>query len=350
MDARAWHRACTTPTPPEPQHLTAASWERLSSSRRAAHIADLGRWLHTIHLDTEQAATATRRMTEIVDENTQTPPGAKLIAAVTGVNTVGKSTVVRRWAADRYRDSITGADTTEFGVPVWQPQPYLEADLCPVVWVNLQSAVMVKGLNSQILDFFGLPARGVAHRLSTVAVQALARHGTQILVIDDTQLLRTNWKGSQDVLDHIKYLNTELGEFDATLVLVGTGLADSAITADPQITGRLELTELVPLDITTESAQHAWQRVLHRLETLVLPHLPRAQAGVLTTEFAGPIWKRCQGYLGDTSRLIRTATLDAVKDGTLAITARHLSAVRLSDRAHHGEQQITRRRRTADRP
>ena len=76
---------------------------------------------------------------------------------------------------------IVGAPKGPAELPTWNPQPTIDADLCPVVWVNLQSGSMVKGFNSQVLDFFRLSASGAAHQTSTAAVRALARHGVRTL-------------------------------------------------------------------------------------------------------------------------------------------------------------------------
>ncbi|MCF8572137.1 TniB family NTP-binding protein [Gordonia sp. HY002] len=309
-------------------------------------IGVLRRWLNALYIETAETRVVADRLNEIVDENAETGPGAKGIASVAGANTLGKSTAVRRWAMQKYvewtADSPTGPDE----LPTWNPQPTIDADLCPVVWLNLQSGAMVKGFNSQVLDFFRLPASGAAHQTSTAAVRALARHGARALVIDDFHLLRTNWKGGREVLDHVKYMNTELGEFNASLILVGTDLRTSPMMSDAQIVGRLQPMDLAPYGIETSAEQHAWQQLMYRLEGHLLPHLPRASEGLFTSQLAGPIWKRTQGYVGDATRLLRIATLAAITDGTYTICADHLKDVRLSDRAHTAEAEIDRRRRS----
>lgn len=345
MDSYTWHATCTRPDPPEPAHHTAASWGRMTSQKRARTIAALRQWMNGLYVETAETRAVADRLTEIVEENSETGPGAKVIASVTGANTLGKSTAVRRWATQKYMEWTSDVPICPGQLPTWNPQPRIDADLCPVVWLNLQSAAMVKGFNSQILDFFGLPATGAAHRMSTLAVRALARHGARVVVIDDVHLLRTNWKGGREVLDHVKYMNTELGEFNASLILVGTDLKSSAIMDDAQIAGRLQPMDLIPYGIGTSEEQHAWQRLLHRLEGHLLPHLPRAREGLFTSQLAGPVWKRCQGYVGDATRLLRSATLAAIADGTHTITPIHLKEVRLSDRAHAAEVEIDRRRR-----
>jgi len=81
----------------------------------------------------------------------------------------------------------------------------------------------------------------------------------------------------------------------------------------------------------------AWQRFLRDAETILLPYLPATPAGALSQEFAAYIWKRTQGYLGDTATLLTDATLHAVAHGT-ALTRADLAAVRLSERAEAAEK------------
>ena len=141
-------------------------------------------------------------------------------------------------------------------------------------------------------------------------------------------------------------MNTELGEFNASLILVGTDLESSEAMSDAQLIGRLQPMSFSPYGIETSEEQHAWQQLLYGLEGYLLPHLPRASEGLLTSQLAGPIWKRSQGYVGDATRLLRIATLAAIADGTHTITPEHLKEVRLSKRAHAAEAEIDLRRRS----
>lgn len=346
MDSLAWHLACTKPELPEPPRYTSDGWDKMTSDNRKRAVDALRQWMNGLYVETAETRAVADRLTEIVRENSETGPGAKAIASVTGASTLGKSTAVRRWATRKYVEWIVDAPKGPAELPTWNPQPTIDADLCPVVWVNLQSGSMVKGFNSQVLDFFRLSASGAAHQTSTAAVRALARHGVRTLLIDDFHLLRTNWKGGREVLDHVKYMNTELGEFNASLILVGTDLESSEAMSDAQLIGRLQPMSFSPYEIETPEQQHAWQQLLYGLEGYLLPHLPRASEGLLTSQLAGPIWKRSQGYVGDATRLLRIATLAAITDGTHTINPEHLKEVRLSKRAHAAEAEIDRRRRS----
>lgn len=227
---------------------------------------------------------------------------------------------------------------------MWAPEPGIEADLCPVVWVNLHSSARIKEFDAQFLEFFGLPGEGVARNLSNRMIRAAARHGVKVLVVDDAHLLKTNWKGGRDVLDHVKHVNTELGEQGASIVLVGANLAGGEIVTDPQIAGRLRLVSLPTYELGTSAERTRWQRLLADVEDKILPHLPEGKPGMLEADLAGMVWKRTQGYIGDLARLVAEATINANSDGTHSINARHIAAVPLSVRAESGEEDLNRQK------
>jgi nitroreductase len=84
---------------------------------------------------------------------------------------------------------------------------------------------------------------------------------------------------------------------------------------------------------------------------VLLPYFDCAPAGVFSRQHAGYIWRRTQGYVGDTALLLTEALLAAFDDGSDTITTAHLDAVPLSaradgrrSRAPHGRPQPSRRR------
>lgn len=347
MDSQIWHDFCTRPACPEPNPLTLAQWERLSGAARADHTAQLRQWLRQIYLQTGELAGIAQVISDVVDANSESPSGAKDIAVVTGKNAVGKSTLIKGWARQRYNDWTAHAARDARGRPIWNPDVKTEADLCPVVWINLHSSARIKEFDSQILEFFGLPGEGVIRNLSNRVVRAAERHRVRVLVIDDAHLLKTNWKGGRDVLDHVKHINTELGEIGATLVLVGANLEGGDLVEDPQIAGRLKLIAFPQYEIDGLEEQRAWQRIVRDIEELLLPHLPGGRPGMLFTELAGELWFRTQGYLGDLTKLLCEATLAAINDRTHAIRAEHLETVILSSRAETEYRKPPRQARTA---
>lgn len=345
MDAYQWHRQCLESEPREPARRTKQQWTRLCDRELEECRGELRRWIRTLNIDTPEFEGIETTLTAVVDANSETPPGAKQLVAVTGPNALGKSTLVKRWARNRYRNWIPSEVAEQDSLPVWTPSPDVEADLCPVVWVNLHSSARIKEFDAQFLEFFGLPGEGVARSLSTRVIRAAARHGVKVLVVDDAHLLKTNWKGGRDVLDHVKHINTELGEQGASIVLVGANLSGGDIVTDPQIAGRLRLITLPTYGLDTSADRTRWQQLLADVEDKVLPHLPDGRPGMLESELAGTLWKRTQGYVGDLARLIAEATINANADGTHSISSGHIAAVPLSARAESGEEYLNRQKR-----
>ena len=147
-----------------------------------------------------------------------------------------------------------------------------EADLCPVAWIDLPAGAKIKDVDVKILEFYGLPGEGLIRHLSERAIRAAARHRTRALIVDDAHLLKTDWKGGRDVLDHVKHINTELGEIGATLLLVGADLDGGDLVTDPQITGRLKLQETFPHYGTDNIEQmRTWQTIVRRLDQISAP-------------------------------------------------------------------------------
>ena len=75
-------------------------------------------------------------------------------------------------------------------------------------------------------------------------------------------------------------------------------------------------------------------------EGVLLPYFDCAPAGVFSRQHAGHIWRRTQGYVGDTALLLTQALLAAFDDGSDTITTAHLDDVALSARAAAGEAEL----------
>jgi hypothetical protein len=305
----------------------------LSQANRRARAAQLKKWLAQFYIDTAELGTITQALSDVVDRNGDTPPGAKNIALITGHFLAGKSTLTKRWARDRYIEWTSNSSRDARGRPVWYPNPNAEYDECPVVWINLKSGSQKTDFDSQLLKFFGLPDMNPTRMMTDAAIEAARRHKVRVLVVDDVNLMKTDLKKGREVLTHIKHVNTELGENHSSIVLVGADLAGGDLVSDPQIAGRLKSRIFPRYNTDNDDGKRSWQRILRDIEARLLPHLPAGKDGMLYTRLAGELWYRTQGYLGDLNELITTATLDAVNDGAYRIVRRHLDAVVLSDRA-----------------
>ena len=331
MDAEHWHTWCTTPQVEEPPALTAQQWRRLASAEHESHVESIRKWLLQIYVETEELAAVGRRLAAIVDDNACTPPGAKTIVAVTGPYLIGKSTFMMRWGRDQYTRWIRDAEVDVRGRPIIHLNEHCEADLYPILWTDLPDRARNSTVDRETLHFCGLPPGVNNDAISISANDAVTRHRTRVMVLDDVHFLWLQWSGGRQVLDHIKHINTSLGQDNATLILVGANLEDTELVHDPQIAGRLELFRIAPYDEVDDVAQQlAWQRAVKQIEDLVLPHLPAGKPGMLYTQLAGELWYRSGGYLGYMAKLVVQATLAATRDGTHRILRKHVDAIELS--------------------
>jgi hypothetical protein len=334
MDAQLWHEFCMAQPPAEPCPVMVRQWKAMTDQQRAVHIDYLTEWLQSLFLPTDDVNAIYDKITEVVRINRLTPPGAKCLPALSGPNYAGKSTMMMRWARERYLSLIADAEVDDYGRPIMRPDPGCEVDLNPIVWVDLDAASQIKDIAAAILSVFNLSAAGVKRDMLTAAMGAVRRHGTRIVIIDDVHLLKTNWKSGRDVLDHIKHLNTRLGQIGVSLVLIGADLETRDLVDDPQIAARLRLYRFGPYEINDlDTDRVGWQVIVRDFEKLLLPHLPRSQPNELHTKLAAELYYRTQGYLGDLKALLCEATIAATIDGTHRILPRHLNNVELSKRA-----------------
>lgn len=332
MDAYLWHQQARAEAVEAPSVHTVAEIRAMSTSARESYVGARRRWLRSLRFDTAAARWARRTLTDLVEDNRHSPPGAKDVIAVSASFAVGKSTLVRAWAQEIYRQTI--GDRIRYDeLPTWRKAPGVVADEIPVVWFDLGAASKVRAFNMQLLQYFGYPLGGAIHDLTARIPQAIDAHRVRLVIVDDTNLLNLRHKDARDVLDHLKHVNTVLGQRDASMVLVGADLDQSPIYKDPQIAGRLRTVNLRPHVIDTPQEVASWQKILEDVERIVLPHLPAGRPGLLAGQHAPRIWRRTQGYLGDLARLITEAAHLAALDDSWTIKVAHLEQVQLSKRA-----------------
>lgn len=339
MDAHIWH-AKARATLPRPDPVDLDLLASLPAECHQGYLEPVLRWVGSLYLDVGAATTVAADMDAVIDTNSYSPPGAKTLIGLTAPNTAGKSTLVHRWAYSRYRGWLTETELACDDLPEWAPNRDMRADRIPVVWINLQSGAGRKEFNAQFLDFCGYQGEGVLRATSERVATAIARHDVRLVIVDDVHLLRTQHKDGQTVLDHLKFINTILGEHHATLAMVGANLRGGDLLADPQIAGRLRLTDFPTFPIDTSADKLAWQGLLKTAETQLAPYLPHAEPGFLASR-AGLVWRRTQGYLGDLGDLLRQATHRAIRSNTWTITTDDLTTIALSERARAAEANLT---------
>ena len=338
MDARLWHQQATTPPRPLPTPISVETFDTMTEAAQDAYWQELTTALAGLVLPSPLAQRAADQLSKLMDRNRLRPPGAKAIGSVSASFAVGKSTFVKDWAQAAYRELLGPACADPR--PTWNPEPGLTADWIPQVYITLRAASKIRDVLASLLLTMGYPSEGLVRVTTTRVIHAFRQHGVRLLIIDDSHFLDVSNKDSRDMLDFLKYLNTELGELGGTMILVGADLHESPLYLDPQINSRLERLTLSAYPLATEDDRRTWQRFLKDAETVLLPYFDCAPAGIFSRQHAGYIWRRTQGYVGDTALLLTEALLAAFDDGSETITTAHLDAVPLSARAMAGEAEL----------
>jgi hypothetical protein len=344
MKSHTWHRQAFAAPIAQPEPLS-EHLESTPTDRTTFRLALEGH-LRSQFFEFGQTLQVQARLEYALKANSDAPPGSKTILCLDGMNTLGKSTLSKRWGMRKYVEWVGQASPDR--LPRWNPLGRVDADFVPVVYATLQSTSAIKELNAQLLTFMGYGTEGVARATTTRVVEAFEKHGARLVILDDLHFLRDRSAWARQVLDYLKFLNSELGELGGTLFLIGAELDQTSLYTDPQIAGRLRVFRLVPFGIGTAEQRAEWQRFLCQAEDAVLPYLPNARDGILSRTHAAYIWRRTQGFMRDVTELIREATLQAATDGTGVITREHLDAVALSVRAQSAEAELISGRRVVD--
>lgn len=340
MDALNWHRQMMRDAPPLPEPLTRAALRALNDPASNEYATRVRTALRGQVLPSPIHDQLAQQLTATLESVMLEPLGARTILSLSAPFATGKSTLVKTWAQALHRKWVpAGAVPDE--LPRWHPKPGHEATAVPISYVTLLANSTGVELYAQQLAFAGwAPGRSVREVVQQ-AILALRSHGTRLVIIDDAHFLRTTSKSGRATLDAIKHLNTELGELGGALMLVGAELTSGDVLDDAQIRGRLAPHAFEPYEIDTDDGRRAWQSFLKRCEAVLLPYLPHNAPGDLATKHSTFLWVRTQGVIGDAARLLVEATAQSLRERK-ALDRQTLAGIRLSQRAHDGEQALRR--------
>lgn len=336
VDAHDWHRQATATPPPWPDPVSFADYDKMPRQAQTDYFRRLAAAMNAEILVSKPMTAVHGCLDDVVEANRLRPPGAMQMVALIAPFSAGKSTLIKQWGFRLYREAL-GAQA-EQDRPTWAPVAGVTADWCPVVYVSLMANSSIKEVNALILLYLGYPPEGVVRTTTTRVLHALRMHGVRVVILDDLHMLRSTTVQGREVLDYIKFLNTELGErCNGTFILVGPHPECVAILADPQIRARLTTMTVDAFQITTVDERAAWQELLQTAEERPLNHLPDATPGLFVTGLAHHIWQRTQGLVGEVAKLVAGSVLDAVRDRRSVITRDDLDAVTLSERSIDGQ-------------
>lgn len=285
----------------------------MSDAELADHLVNVSQWLGAHYFVTPSGRDLSPLLDMTIAFNETSLPGAKTITAISGANGVGKSTFAHSWAHAYHRRKVAGLELRN-GFPQLEVGGGM-ADAVPVVWLNLQAQAKIAELDVQILNFLGRGLSGTIRDMTMRAVRALEDHRVSLLVIDDVHLLKLSKISGRDVLDHLKHLNTELGEVGGSMVLIGADLEGTDLVFDPQISARLQLHKLEPIGAATAHGRARWQDTVADMEADLLPLLPQARSGKLE-QYAPVLHGLTGGYVGELATMLKRATVAALLNRT----------------------------------
>jgi hypothetical protein len=200
----------------------------------------------------------------------------------------GKTSLVRRFVQVHERED----------------DPLREQSSVPIVLVQAPPTPDRRALFTSILDELHFPY-SPTHKKDVLFSQVksvVPRVGVRMLIIDEIHHLITGDVQSQRVfLNVIKYLGNE---WRISIVVAGTSEAYDVIRLDPQMENRFE-----PIELPRWKNNSEFKRLLQSFESL----LPLAQPSNLSTpEIAARLHVMCEGSIGELSKILNQAAIEAI--------------------------------------
>ncbi|MGP5292545.1 TniB family NTP-binding protein [Brachybacterium tyrofermentans] len=250
--------------------------------------------------------------------------GAAVIDAEPGL---GKTTIATRFAREVHRREYRRHS----------PETSDGSQRLPVAFVPLNAGVTLKGLNQQLLEFYGHPAasRSTRTQLTSLAMDCVTTCETKLIVIDDLHFVDFRHRNGLEVSNHLKGLANVL---PATFLFVGVNLEakkffDEGLLGEDaayaQTSRRTTRCPVAPFSFGDGHSARAWTDLLVTLERHLI--LADAEPGMLTSQ-ARELHRRTQGRIASLMNLIDRAAYLAITTGVEAITPAVITAA-LTDNA-----------------
>lgn len=196
----------------------------------------------------------------------------------------------------------------------------------PVVYTTIATASTTNKLWVRLADFVNarrLRGTNADERLVDLA-HLLRQMGTKFVILDDVQRLNTGHQAGAEVADNIKVFAENL---DATMVFAGISLDTAPLftgEAGEQWRRRTRPIYMRNYRMADAEDQREWRQLVAGFEGL-LP-LPLHESGFLE-ENADYLFHRTGGSIALLSDLIIDAGMDAIDQGTEAVTLDLLDAI-----------------------
>jgi type II secretory pathway predicted ATPase ExeA len=200
-----------------------------------------------------------------------------------------------------------------------EDNPDGEAAVVPVLYVQAPPIPDESRFYNAILELLFAPYKpgDRADRKQFQAIKLLRTVGLKMLVIDEIHHILAGTMSKQKAfLNVIKYLGNEL---EVPIVGVGTRDAFRAIQTDLQLSNRFDHVLLPRWDNDDE-----YLRLLATFERAIPLRQP---SNLIDSALADKIYSMSEGYIGEISRLLEIAAVDAVETGAERIDKKRLDRI-----------------------
>ena len=236
---------------------------------------------------------------------------------LTGPPHIGKTTALIRLAAEV--EQWAGKRAPDFR----------ETGRAPVAYIEMEPKASPKSIASSILNFYGIPHNfksATQHQLTDQALDALRRRHTQMLIIDELQMLKLDGKTGDDAVNSLKTIMNDSG---AICVFAGVDLLEG-LSSRPaeQIMARCQVTQMRPFLSSDDTSRGHWASLVNSLGDAM--HLLDAEPDHLAP-YADILLTMTGGKIGDLRSILALAMTNAITDrddtGSEIITQEHLVGV-----------------------
>jgi len=334
---RGWLEFVSGPDRARPEALSAVQIAALPDRELVRYNDQRAVWHANIGpIKTPQLLELHDDLAEIVESNRHDGDKAKPAALVDAYPGLGKSTAVREYGRDYWRQQIALRGETT-------PEGHRRV---PVIYIALTGNTRIRGLNAAICRFYGLPDRGDADTLAERAKDAVLTLKTAAFLVDDIHFLAPSHADINAVkmANHLKFLaNT----FPVTLIYVGVGVAGRGLLTEgrapqqalqAQFGRRTTALTMRPFGIRDEPGRAEWRRLLLSVERQLV--LAGRYPGMLADDLSDYLFARSSGHFASLMALLSRGCLRAIRTGTERLDTALMDQVKNDAAAEAGRQEL----------
>jgi hypothetical protein len=339
-DREGWRRYVDRPPRARPEQRTMAQLRALSDEAHADYAEARRIWHRNLPIvRVPQLDALHEAIDEIVESNPDDSDRIRGVAAIDALPGLGKTTI-----ANTFGREFDRADIRRYG-----PLTDTGHDRIPVFRVGITANTTIKTLNEMICQFYGHPVaskstRSVsAGRLASFALDSVLSCETKLGIVDDVHFILPRRKDGLDVINHLKYLNSE---FPVTFLFAGVELEEKGFFSEgafgagakkAQLGRRWTRLEVTPFQIDDDDGRREWQSLLKAAEQRIV--LTRARPGMLVG-ISDYLFERTTGHIGSLFSLLSRGSYRAIRLGEENLTRDLLAAVRIDEASEKARREL----------